>query len=370
MPTMLDAARDLRTTIDANARAGGEARVPRETVDALVDAGLQGAISPRVLGGAELSLVDAIDVFAEVSRADGSTGWSLMASASTAAFFGAWGGDTLVEKMFAERVPLCAGQFAPNGAAARDGDGWLLNGDYQFGSGIDVAEWVGAGAFTDEERPDFLFAVFPAEQAQRRGNWEVLGLRATVSEDYHVGDVWVPDAATFRFFAPVRHRGGAVYELGVLGLTSVGHTGFALGVVRRALDELVAIAQTKHRMGAATPLRDSERFLHALGTLECRALANEALARTEFDAAQERIEALAAPDAEVTNRLRAVTVHVTQQGADIVRECYLLAGTTALREGALERCFRDIHAGTQHFFAGPASPIDFGRDLLGGTAHA
>lgn len=372
MPTnLLDAARDLRATIDANARAANDAStLPRATVDALVEAGLQGVNVPRDVGGAELPLVDAIDVFAEIAWADGSAGWSLMASASTASFFGAWGGEGLVERMFADGVPLCAGQFAPNGTAVRDGDTWVVTGDYQFGSNIDAAQWVGAGTVTQPvegsgEQPELLFAIFPAECVERRGNWHVLGLRATASEDYAVRGVRVPDDATFRFFAPIRRRGGPVYELGVLGLTTPGHAAFALGVTRRAVDELVDVARTKHRMGAATPLRDSERFLHALGTLECRARANEALVHAEFAAAQARMEAEPAPDPQVVNRLRAVTVHVTQDGADIVRECYLLAGTTGLREGPLERCFRDIHAGTQHFFASPAGPIDFGRDLVG-----
>jgi alkylation response protein AidB-like acyl-CoA dehydrogenase len=367
---LLAAARDLRATIDRNARAAPDApALPRETVDALVDAGLHATNVPRAAGGAELGLVDTIDVFAEVARADGSAGWSLMASATTAAFFAAWAGDGLVERMFGDGVPLCAGQFAPNGTAVRAGDAWIVNGDYQFGSNIDAATWVGAGTLTQppegsDQQPDLLFTIFPADCVERRGNWHVLGLRATASEDYAVRDVKVPDDSTFRLFAPVRHRGGSVYELGVLGLTTVGHSAFALGVTRRAVDELAEIARTKHRMGAAAPLRESERFLHALGTLECRALANEALVRAEFAAAQARVEAIDRPDPHIVNRLRAVTVQVTQDGADIVRQCYLLAGTTGLREGPLERCFRDIHAGTQHFFASPAGPIDFGRDLL------
>jgi alkylation response protein AidB-like acyl-CoA dehydrogenase len=375
MTSMLDAACDLRATIDANARAAGDSTtLPLATVDAMVAANLQGALAPREVGGAELPLAEAVDVFAELAWADGSAGWSLMASASAACFFGAWGGDSLVEKMFAEHVPLCAGQFAPNGTAVRSGDEWLINGDYQFGSNIDAAEWVGAGVMTEppdgsDEQPDMLFAIFPATEVERRGNWDVLGLRATASEDYAVRDVRVPDAATFRFFAPVRHRGGPVYELGVLGLTTVGHAGFALGVVRRAVEELVDVARTKHRMGASTPLRDSERFLHALGTLECRARANETLVRSEFEAAQRHVEETCAPDPALVNRLRAVTVHITQDGADIVRQCYLLAGTTALRRGPLERCFRDIHAGSQHFFASPAGPIELGRDLVDGSPN-
>ena len=64
------------------------------------------------------------------------------------------------------------------------------------------------------------------------------------------------------------------------------------------------------------------------------------------------------------DRARQATVHVTQEAADIVRQAYLLAGTSALREGPLQRCFRDIHAGSQHFFASPASTLDFARDLM------
>jgi hypothetical protein len=62
--------------------------------------------------------------------------------------------------------------------------------------------------------------------------------------------------------------------------------------------------------------------------------------------------------------VRQATVHVTQEGADIVRQAYLLAGTTALRDGPLQRCFRDIHAGSQHFFASPASTLDYARDRM------
>ena len=49
------------------------------------------------------------------------------------------------------------------------------------------------------------------------------------------------------------------------------------------------------------------------------------------------------------------------------RQAYLLAGTTGLRAGALQRCFRDLHAGSQHFFASPASTQDFARDLMEAT---
>jgi len=362
----LAAARDLRGLIDGGAT--DDAHVPDATMKALVEAGLAGVLAPREVGGAELPITDALDVFAEVSYADGSAGWCLMASASVTGFFGAWAGDDFARECFADGVPLAAGQFAPNGTARRDGDGWRVTGDYQFGSGIAHAEWVGAGVLTETDgapdaNPDFLLALFPAAQATRTGNWDVLGLRATASEDYQVRDVFVPDSATFDFFAPVRRRGGSLYDLGVLGLTTIGHAGFAVGVTRRAVDELVAIASTKHRMGAASPMRDSERFLVELGTLEGRFRAARAFVYEAFGDAQR-----AADDGGLTpqhvNAVRQATVHVTQAGADIARQAYLLAGTTALRDCPLQRAFRDLHAGTQHFVTSTAATQDFARDLL------
>lgn len=61
---------------------------------------------------------------------------------------------------------------------------------------------------------------------------------------------------------------------------------------------------------------------------------------------------------------RQATVFVTQEGADILRRAYLLAGTDALRSGGLQRAFRDIHAGTQHVFAGSGPALELGRALI------
>jgi alkylation response protein AidB-like acyl-CoA dehydrogenase len=363
----LDAAHDLFATIDANAAEARGAPVPQATVDALVDAGLHAVATPRDVGGGELNLVDQIDVYAEVARADGSAGWCLMANAVTIGFFGAWAGDGFVERVFEREVPLAAGQFAPNGTAVADDGGYRITGDYQFGSGVRHSAWVGAGTLTepaDGSDAQMLFVLMPADEVELKGNWDVLGLESTASWDYAVRDVWVPDEATFDFFAPIRRRGGPMFDLGVLCLTAAGHAGFALGVGRRVIDELRALARDKHRMGAAAPLRDSERFLVELGTIESRYRAAAAWVREAFAAVEAPLADRGEVDVELVNLARQATVFVSQECADIAREAYLLAGTTALRDGPLQRGFRDLHAGTQHFFAGTAATVDLGRDLL------
>ena len=366
---LLVAARELYASIAARAAKAGNDPVASETIEALRRAGLFGAMTPRELGGAELALVDAIDVFAEVARADGSAGWCLMAGASAAAYFGAYASDDFAAQLFAGGVPLVAGQFAPSGSGVPEEGGYRVTGDYQFGSGLHYAEWVGVGflvaAPAGSDAPmRYLFGLVPASQIEPRGNWNVLGLAATASWDYGVRGAFVPEGASFLFAAPTRRRGGRVYELGVMAQTAVGHAGFALGVTRRALDELEVIAQKKARMGAGSFLKDDPRFLHALGTLESRFRSVRAWVREAFARIEATVHRTGRLDLRENNEVRQATVHVTQEGADIVREAYLLAGTTALRDGPLQRCFRDIHAGSQHFFASPASTLDFARDLL------
>ncbi len=365
----LEAARELRTRIDANAVEAGNEFVPSDTIDAMQSEGLFGVMTPKAVGGAELPISDVLDVYTELARADGSAGWCLMAGASTVAYFGAYNPDSFVDRLFADGIPLCAGQFAPNGTAVRGAGGYTITGNYSFGSGIHYANWVGSGFIVPPEEgsdapAQYLFALVEKEDVELRGNWKVLGLQSTASLDYNLDAVFVPEDATFLFAAPTRYRGGPIYELGVISLTAIGHAGFAMGVTRRALDELASVAKTKVRMGSADFLKDNERFLHALGALESRYRAACSWVYQAFDELERGAIETEKFDAKTSVQVRQATVFVTQEGADICREAYLLAGTTALRDGALQRCFRDIHAGSQHFFASPVSTLEFGRGLM------
>ncbi|MGI9601426.1 MAG: acyl-CoA dehydrogenase family protein [Acidimicrobiales bacterium] len=355
-------ARDLRPIIEAD--AADDSPLSDAVVKSMYEAELFGASIPRETGGLELSVLDAIDVYAEISAADGSAGWCLMASSTAAAYFGAWGGDELVAEMFGDGTPIAAGQFAPKGSATPVDGGYRINGQYQFGSGINHAQWVGAGLMTEGEAPEFRLAISPLDNAQVTGNWDVLGLQSTASYDYHFDDVFVPDGATFEFFAPERLRGGPMYDLGVLVLTASGHAGFAIGLVRRALDELRIKAAGGHqRMAGHTTLADSERLQYDLGVLESRFRSAELWVRDAF----RRAEAGAIAgilDNEAMIESRQATTFITQEGADIIRQAYLHAGTVGLREGPLNRCFRDIHAGTQHAVCSPMSTLDFGAHLI------
>ena len=188
--------------------------------------------------------------------------------------------------------------------------------------------------FTEEPEgvdPRFLFAIYPVEKAQITGNWDVMGLQATASFDYTLDSVYVPGTATFDMFDLTVYRGGPLYKLGVMPLTAAGHAGFAIGVVQRGLDELLAVARSKHRMGDAAPLAQNERFVHEIGELESRFRAARCWLHDTFASAERTVIETGVVDPMEALLTRQATAYITQEGADILRRAYLLAGTDALR---------------------------------------
>ena len=113
------------------------------------------------------------------------------------------------------------------------------------------------------------------------------------------------------------------------------------------MDELTRIVQTKHRLGA-DPLRDQQLFRHDYAMHDAALLAARAFVFESFATVQDALEAGDDPTPVQRQRLRQATTYATRVATDAVRFAYTAAGTDALRPGALQRCFRDLHAATQH----------------------
>jgi alkylation response protein AidB-like acyl-CoA dehydrogenase len=363
---------------DEAARSEADATLSPVVVEAFHDSGLFGLMVPKELGGEEADLPTVVAVYEEVCRADGSAGWTLLANATTSAFAGAYTGPTAVAEMFGgDRIPVAAGQFSPRGTAVRAGDGagdsYVVSGRYSFGSGSAHSPWIGGGALElrDGEfvpgpsgMPTIRAYFVPREKVEFLGNWDVMGLAGTGSYDYEVPEQTVHEDFTFDLIAAPPQRGGPVYRLGVLGLTAAGHAAFALGVGRHGMDELTRIVQTKHRLGA-DPLRDQQLFRHDYAIHDAALHAARAFVYESFATVQDVLEAGDDPTSVQRQRLRQATTYATRVATDAVRFAYTAAGTDALRPGALQRCFRDLHASTQHLVVDNNTLTETTRVLLG-----
>ncbi len=128
----------------------------------------------------------------------------------------------------------------------------------------------------------------------------------------------------------------------------MGHAAYALGVARRAMDELTGVARAKQRMGAE-PIRDQQLFQHDYAMHDAAVHAARALVLDWYGQAQAVVDAGDVPDALLAQRLRQATTYATRVAADAVRFAYVWSGSDGLRNpSALGRCFRDMYAATQH----------------------
>jgi alkylation response protein AidB-like acyl-CoA dehydrogenase len=374
---LVDRARALRPLIERDAARGeAESSTTKAVVDALAEAELFWILVPRDLGGFEAGIEDALAVFEELAYADGSTGWSAMANATSSCFASIYTADDAAKVMFnAEQRGIHAGMLGPAGTARVADDGFVVTGRYQFGSGCAHATWFGAGTQevnADGERlndasglPALRVVFLRPEQVVLHGNWDVLGLAGTGSYDYSVDDQFVAEGFSFPLLTATPQRGGATYNIGLFGIVASGHAGFALGVGSRALDELLAIVPTKQRMGQFTPVADEQLFQHDFAMHDAALRSARAYVFDVFGGAEAAALAGGAPSLVQQQRMRQATTYATRVAAEAARFAYTWAGTTALRNGgALQRCFRDIHAGTQHVYVDNNTLTAYTQSLL------
>lgn len=145
--SLLARARELSSFISEQGAAGeARGRLTDACVATLRDAGLFSLFVPKALGGAELWPAEGLEIIEALSRADGSTGWVVMATQVAMATCGAFLAPAAAKTVFKSRIPLLAGQGAPLGRADVEGNGYRLSGNWSYASGLLHSEWIHTGA--------------------------------------------------------------------------------------------------------------------------------------------------------------------------------------------------------------------------------
>ncbi|HEX4704715.1 MAG TPA: acyl-CoA dehydrogenase family protein [Pseudonocardiaceae bacterium] len=372
----LTAAQEIAPRLSARAEEGERlATMPSDLVADARAAGLFGLATPRVLGGAELPPATIIDIAAELSRADGSAGWTIMIGNSTA--FLAWLDPSVAAELVGERTDVVSSAvFAPNGQLTPDGDGFKLSGRWPFSSGSVHSDWFINGAvvtdgdstprtFTDG-RPDWRLSVVPASGVEVVDNWDVAGLRGTGSHDVTASGVAVPREHTMiPFFEPARHD-GPLWRLPFLTLVGVILAGVPVGIARRALDEFTGFAPTKIRPPSTDPIAMDGDVQMALTRAEGGLQSALAFVHDTVGALWDTACLGDVPDLERRARFLLATQQAMRASVEAVDTAFSFAGASALHSShPMQRCFRDIHAADQHVYFATAAAKRYAKTRFG-----
>jgi alkylation response protein AidB-like acyl-CoA dehydrogenase len=212
--------------------------------------------------------------------------------------------------------------------------------------------------------PEVVAAVIPNDRVEFRGNWDVMDLSGTASVDYEVAPIRVGGGEVFSIFTEVPERGADVHRLGVTVITAAGHAGWALGVARRALDEVASIAATKARM-SQEPLAQQQVFQVGFAEAEAKVRAARAFVMESFAAAEDEVRDGGTLSARANHVARLSATWATEACAEAVGWAYREAGTESLRNpSVIGRCFRDMNAATQHVMVGRKTLTDAALALL------
>jgi alkylation response protein AidB-like acyl-CoA dehydrogenase len=371
----LDAARALAPRLRAAADEIERARrLPPELVRALAASGIFRLCVPHSLGGGETDPATLVAVLETLAAADGSAGWCAMIGANSgvpAAYLRA----DVARTIYGAADGVAGGVFVPQGRAVTVDGGYRVTGRWAFASGCEHCDWLmGGSVVRDGGTPrllpggdaDVRLMFFPARDARVIDTWTVSGLRGTGSHDIEVKDLLVPAERSVSLTTDRPVERGTLYAFPVFGLLALGIAAVALGIARAAIDELVRLACAKtptlHRRTLA------ERSLVQLQVAEA-----EALVRAARAFVMEAIAAAAAAvraEGTIATReralLRLAATHATTNAARAVDLMYTAGGGTALyATSPLQRCFRDVHAVTQHMMVGAPTAELAGRVLLG-----
>lgn len=368
---LLDAIVRIRPILEADAEdndAGETLSWP--SVVALYREGLLSLKVPRELGGPDVDSLLYLELCDELSYVNPSAGWCAFINSTSAAFLGAFLPDSGVKHVFAGNgMPIASGALIPRGVATPVDGGWRVSGQWPFASGSAHSSWLLAGfriVRDDTPGPEHMVMAAPIAAVQFVDNWQVMGLKGTGSRDFVLEDHFVPEELAFDLITTDPRRGGPQFWLGRPGFVTPDHAAFALGVGRRALDEIASQAGFYSRGYLTSTISQRGALQHDLGRCDqelraARALCREAIADAwEFCLRGER------PDLERQLRLRGACAYATDVACRVATTAFRYGGGNAIyNDRVLQRCMRDINAAAQHFMVNTSAYDNLGQFRLG-----
>jgi alkylation response protein AidB-like acyl-CoA dehydrogenase len=378
LPTSLsDAVASVEPVIRHHAAYAEQSReMAPEIMEALIASGVLRMWVPRAYGGLEADPNESLDVMEQLARIDAATGWvvSNCVFITTIAQFLP---EPVRARILGDPAVVACGSFVPPGTARETADGYVINGNWSFGSATRYATSVvtltllvddHANLVLQDGNPVSIVAYFGRDDVEFGDTWYTLGMRATGSTNFVVKDLPIPREHTY-LLGPWESDNGPfaapLYRLGVI-MDAVRIAKVGVGIAQGALDDFVQLATAKTPAYTAVLTAD-------------RATVQERVARAQalVQAGRHTIRATVADGwaavqdgGRITGQgcvpIGLAASFALDSAAQAVDLLYQSSGTTAFRdESPLQQRFRDIQTLRQNAIASWSRYESLGKLILG-----
>lgn len=345
----------LRDTADSSEMLR---KVDDRAVAAMRDAGFARLLTPREYGGLERPPSAQIRTCMIAATACSAASWVHMVCGAHTFVVARFPKPCRDEVFAGDPDVLLPGTLAPQGRVSRADGGWILNGRWQFGSGVDHGPWLLLGAMgekgPDGRRSPPVHVVVPKSDVVVDDTWFTLGMRGTGSKDLVADEVFVPDHRAMQtlalFNGTFEEKLSPLYHLPVMGSLASMLAGTVLGMAEAGLARFVEATAVRRDVYAG----DAKA---AKAGIQMRVAEAEGELRSARHCVEQNCGILDAamrdnrPPLELPLRVQlrwnaAYTVELCRRAAERI---FAVSGAHAVYDGhPLQKLHRDINTASHH----------------------
>ncbi|MGP0092652.1 MAG: acyl-CoA dehydrogenase family protein [Xanthobacteraceae bacterium] len=345
-------------------------RIPPESIQELIDAGIVRILIPPQFGGYGLGFDTWFEVVREISKADASHGWCASLLIHHPHCIGQFP-EEAQKAVWADGPDIAiAASFMPVTRIVPEDGGYRVSGQSPFASGVGHCSWVFVGGMVDAGgEPEWTFFLIPSSDYKVVDTWFTVGMRGTGSNTIVTENAFVPKSRTLRLSDLREGKGPG----GALHASRIFRTPFISYAPLSFVTPMVGAAQ-----GAYEHFREWTKVRKGPGGVSVaeRTSIQVQLARTaaDLDAAElllrravEAAEAATPPSFAV----RARSMRDYTRGAELsvaaIDALISMSGTAGFAEShPIQRAWRDIHFSSMHISVNAENMYShFGRLELG-----
>jgi 3-hydroxy-9,10-secoandrosta-1,3,5(10)-triene-9,17-dione monooxygenase len=367
---VLDEVRSLTAGIRERAAAAEEARtLPRESVDALLAAGITRILIPPRFGGYGLGLDTWFEVVRAIGKADASHAWCASLMIHHPHYISQFA-EAAQKAVWADGpdVPIAA-SILPFARVTPAQGGYRISGQFPFASGINHSRWVILGGMVESGgHPEWTFFLVGPKDFKIVDTWLTGAMRATGSNTAVCDEVLVPESHTVRLsdLREGKGPGGALYPRPIYRAPFIAYAPLTfvtpmLGAAQGAYENFRDWTKTRRGMGGVAIAEITSiqvRLARAAADLD----AAELLLRRAVDTVQTPTPPSLA--------LRARSMRDFSRASELcvvaIDALMAMSGTAAFAAShPIQRAWRDIHFAAMHVSLNPEQNFaHFGRTEL------